>query len=351
MKHSIKEICLRADQTLGTAVGCIDASGGQIALVIDEAGRLLGTITDGDVRRAILRGATLESVASEIMNTKPRVARTGTPKAEIALRLRRDKLRQMPVVDSQQRVVDIVYGDDLDPIDPGEHEVVIMAGGLGTRLRPITETIPKPMIPLGGRPILEAIIERFRQEGFISFKLCVNHLAEAIEQHFGDGRRFGAEIEYVRESKRMGTAGALSLLERRPTRPMIVMNGDILTLVSFAQLLAFHYESRAIATMGVNRYQYQLPYGVVDVRNQRIESFVEKPVYDFFVNAGIYVIGPECLSLIPSDGFFDMPSLFDLIAPEQRVAFPIHEYWLDIGRQDDLDKAVSEYHEHFGAQR
>jgi len=230
-------------------------------------------------------------------------------------------------------------------------KAVVLVGGEGTRLRPITETIPKPLIPLGGRPILEAIIERFRQEGFISFKLCVNHLAESIEQQFGDGRRFGAEIEYVRESKRMGTAGALSLLERRPTRPMIVMNGDILTLVSFAQLLAFHYESRAIATMGVNRYQYQLPYGVVDVRNQRIESFVEKPVYDFFVNAGIYVIGPECLSLIPSDGFFDMPSLFDLIAPEQRVAFPIHEYWLDIGRQDDLDKAVSEYHEHFGAQR
>jgi dTDP-glucose pyrophosphorylase len=346
--HTISAICLRPDQPLSAAVACIETSGGEIALVTDDRGRLVGTITDGDIRRGILRGATLETLANTIMNSNPRSVRQGTPMAEVMSRLRREKLRQMPILDAEGVVVHIIYADDATGPDLSEHPVVIMAGGLGTRLRPITETIPKPMIPIGGRPILEVIIERFQQQGFRSITLCVNHLAEVIEGHFGDGAKFGVDIRYVRESKRMGTAGALSLLSPPPALPVIVMNGDILTSVDFGQLLTFHYECQAIATMGLNRFQYQLPYGVVELQEQFIGNFAEKPIYDFFVNAGIYVVNPEALSMIPNDVFFDMPSLFQAIPQKKRVAFPIHEYWLDIGRHDDLDRASAEYIAHFG---
>jgi len=341
----LKSISLHETQKLADAVACIEASGGQIALVVDERFRLVGTITDGDIRRAILRGATLESTAGEVMHRQPRSVPRGTPLAEIAAILKREMIFQMPVVDEEGVVVGLRLADELELPDPTEHRVVIMAGGLGTRLRPITETVPKPMIEVGGRPILERILERFREQGFRRISLCVNHLAEIIENHFGTGEAFDVEIDYVRETKRMGTAGALSLLDDRPEKPLIVMNGDILTSVNFAQMLAFHYDNAALATMGLNRYQYQVPYGVVEVKNHHITGFSEKPVFDFFVNAGIYVISPEILDIIPPDRFFDMPSLFDQVHPDRRAAFPLHEYWLDVGKPDDLTRARDEFNE------
>ena len=340
---TLKSISLSKTQKLADAVACIEASGGQIALVVDERFRLVGTITDGDIRRAILRGETLDSTASDVMHRHPRSVPRGTPLTEIAAILKREMIFQMPVVDAEGVVVELYLADEIDLPDPAAHHVMIMAGGLGTRLRPITETVPKPMIEVGGRPILEHILERFREQGFRKISLCVNHLAEIIEHHFCDGARFGVQIDYVRETKRMGTAGALSLLAERPEKPLIVMNGDILTSINFGQMLAFHYENAALATMGLNRYQYQVPYGVVDVRNHHITGFSEKPVFDFFVNAGIYVISPEILDLIPPDRFFDMPSLFDQIHPDRRVAFPLHEYWLDVGKPADLSRAMDEF--------
>lgn len=343
--NTLKTISLRETQPLADAAACIEASGGQVALVVDERFRLVGTITDGDIRRAILRGATLETTAGDVMFRQPRSVPRGTPLAEIGAILKREMIFQMPVVDDEGVVIGLHLADEIELPDPAMHRVVIMAGGLGTRLRPITETVPKPMIEVGGRPILERILERFREQGFRQVSLCVNHLAEVIEDYFGNGDAFGVEIDYVRETKRMGTAGALSLLDKRPEQPLIIMNGDILTSVNFVQMLAFHYENAALATMGLNRYQYQVPYGVVDVRNQYITGFSEKPVFDFFVNAGIYVISPEILDLIPADRFFDMPSLFDQIHPDRRVAFPLHEYWLDVGKPDDLDRAKDEFGE------
>jgi NDP-sugar pyrophosphorylase family protein len=263
--------------------------------------------------------------------------------------MRREQVGQMPILDSRGAVVDLVLAGEIFNPDPGKHAVVIMAGGLGTRLRPITESIPKPMVPIGGRPVLELIIEQFATQGFRWITLCVNHLAEVIEDHFGDGKAFGVEIEYVREAKRMGTAGALSLVSPAPAKPVIVMNGDILTALNFSQLLTFHYDNGALATMGVNHFQYQIPYGVVDIRNHQIHGFVEKPIYDFFVNAGLYVVSPQVLDCVPEDEFFDMPSLFDQLEPSQKMAFPIHEYWLDIGKHDDLDRASREYETFFGA--
>lgn len=342
----LPKICLRPEQPLSVAVACIDASGGEIALVTDVEGRLLGTITDGDIRRAILRGSTLDTPAAQVMNGKPRSAPRSTSPAQVTAMMRDNGIAQMPLLDERGIVAGILFARTLTRFDAGAHPVVIMAGGLGTRLRPVTETVPKPMIEVGGRPILETIIEQLRTQGFRSITLCVNHLAEMIMDHFGDGAGFGVEIGYVRERQRMGTAGALSLLPRFDM-PLIVMNGDILTSVNFNQLLSFHYEHGAHATMGLNRFQYQLPYGVVEVGNWHITSFVEKPVYDFFINAGIYVVGPEATALVPRDQYFDMPSLFDLVAPERRVAFPIHEYWLDIGRQEDLARATAEFEGNF----
>jgi len=343
--NKLKSISLSAAHKLADAVACIEASGGQIALVVDERFRLIGTITDGDIRRGILRGATLDTTAGDVMHRNPRSVPLGTPLAEIAAILKREMILQMPVVDQDGVIVGLHLADEVELPDPAAHHVIIMAGGLGTRLRPITETVPKPMIEIGGRPILERILERFHEQGFRKVALCVNHLAEIIEDHFGDGHAFGMEINYVRETKRMGTAGALSLLAERPNKPLIVMNGDILTSINFGQMLAFHYDSGALATMGLNRYQYQVPYGVVDVKKHHITGFSEKPVFDFFVNAGIYVISPEILDLIPQDRFFDMPSLFEQIHPDRRVAFPLHEYWLDVGKPDDLNRAMDEFSE------
>lgn len=344
-KEILARICIAEDQPISEAVARIDASGGEIALVLDEAGRLVGTVTDGDVRRGILRGKSLDAPVSMIMNREPKSAPQGSDLRMLARELKSRSIGQMPVIDENGVVVDVIFARELDVPPQQEHAVVIMAGGLGTRLRPITETIPKPMIPIGGKPILEVIIGKFLDQGFQRFTLCVNHLAEVIKAHFGDGSKFGVEIDYIQEPKRLGTAGALSLIHPAPTRPVIVMNGDILTSVNFSQLLAFHYDNRAAATMGLNRFQYTLPYGVVDVAGHSIRSFREKPVYDFFVNAGIYVISPEAISLIPQDEFFDMPTLFEKLPNDKRVAFPIHEYWLDIGRHDDLDRAIREYRE------
>jgi len=346
-KDLLSKICLTADRPISEAVARIDASGGEIALVVDEAGRLVGTITDGDVRRGILRGNSLDMPVSGIMNATPKFVVGRVDPWRLARELQAQSIAQMPLLDENGVVQDIVLASDFQRTRHEDQPVVIMAGGLGTRLRPITETVPKPMIPIGGRPILAVIIERFRSQGFRRITLCVNHLAEIIQAYFGDGKAFEVDITYVRETKRLGTAGALSLIEPRPVLPMIVMNGDILTSVNFGQMLAFHSDNGASATMGLNRFQYTLPYGVVDVVGQSIRSFQEKPVYDFFVNAGIYIVNPEVLSLIPRNQFFDMPTLFNRLPTEKRIAFPIHEYWLDIGQHKDLEKAMLDYDTNF----
>lgn len=341
-KLALEAICLSEEEPVSEAIRCIEASGGRIALVLTREGHLRGTVTDGDVRRGLLRGEGLDAPASVVMNQHPRSMRVGSPTNDLLAKLRKEGVLQMPLVDDEGKVVELIAIDDLHPLPANDNPVIIMAGGLGTRLRPITETIPKPMIEVAGRPILEIIIERFQQQGFNSITLCVNYLAEIIEDYFGNGSRHGVSIEYVREEKRMGTAGALSLLNPRPTLPMVVINGDILTSVNFNQLLDFHTKSNALATMGLNRFQYQVPYGVVEVKDHHIVSFSEKPSFDFLVNAGIYIIDPTLLDSLPRDRFFDMPSLFESVPMEFRAAFPIHEYWLDIGRHDDLERAIQE---------
>lgn len=321
----------------------------QIALVVDSEHRLLGTVTDGDVRRALLRGVTLQDAVGKIMNTAPTTARLGEDRDTILATMKRLHIHHIPTIDDCGRVLGVELLDTLIETQERDNWVVLMAGGLGTRLRPLTDDCPKPLLRIGTKPILETIIDSFVADGFNRFYIAVNYKAEMIEDHFGDGSRWGAQIRYLREDRKMGTAGALSLIPDRPNQSLLVMNGDLLTKVNFGQLLNFHLEHEAQGTMCVREYDFQVPYGVVTVDNHRISALEEKPVHRFFVNAGIYVLEPTALDLIPENMPFDMTSLFETLMAQRKetTAYPIREYWLDIGHMDDFERASGEYSREF----
>lgn len=344
MKNWTKTL-IRPEQSIRAALQTINDSALQIALVVDDKMKLLGTVTDGDVRRGILRGLSLEHPVKDVMNPNPVVAHSEVSHEDIVTLMRSKKLRHIPIVDKHGRIVDLFMLDEVMYPSLKENFVVIMAGGLGTRLRPLTENVPKPMLDVGGKPLLETIIQSVSQYGFKNFYLAVNYKKEMIMDYFGDGKRFGVNICYLEEEQPLGTAGALSLLPQKPTQPFIVMNGDLLTKIHFAQLLDFHREHQAIGTMCVRSYEYQVPYGVVRFNNYRFEMIEEKPVYRYFVNAGIYVLDPKALEWIPGQTFFDMPDLFQILSKTHHhvAVFPIREYWLDIGRIDDYVRARKEY--------
>jgi len=259
------------------------------------------------------------------------------------------QLRQIPILDDHGRVISVEFYDFIALSSQLDNWVVLMAGGLGTRLQPLTDDCPKPLLEVGGRPILQTILESCIKHGFNRFYLSVSYKAKMVEDYFGNGSRWGVDIRYIREDKRMGTAGALSLLPERPTKPFLVMNGDLLTKVNFKQLLDFHLEHCAQATMCVRDYDFQVPYGVVKIQQHRLVDIEEKPAQKFFVNAGIYVLEPEVLDMIPKDEFYDMPSLFmKLVAlHHETIVFPIREYWLDIGNKVDFEQAIGDFSEVF----
>ncbi len=340
---------IRPEQSIRDAIQTINDSAIQIALVVGEHMRLLGTVTDGDVRRGILRGLSLDHPVSEVMNSHPVFVREGMPQDAILALMKKKKLRHIPIVDDKLRLVDLRIFEELMFPPEKDNWVVIMAGGMGTRLRPLTEKVPKPMLEVGGKPLLETIIFNVSQQGFRRFFLAVNYRAEMIKDYFGDGSRFGVEIRYLEEEQPLGTAGALSLLPENPEHPLIVMNGDLLTKINYNHLLQFHHDHEAVATMCVRGYEYQVPYGVVKFDQYRFLAMEEKPVQRFFINAGIYVLAPTVLESIPARSFFDMTDLFQRISLEGRraIVFPIQEYWLDIGRLEDYARANEEYGEMF----
>ena len=340
-----KSTLIAPDATLREAIQTIDSGSLQIVLVVDSERRLLGTVTDGDLRRAILRGFGLDQPVLEIMNTQPTVARAEHDIAQVLADMQRKQIHRIPVVDDAGRVIGVELLEELARPAERDNWVVLMAGGLGSRLRPLTDNRPKPMLHVGNKPLLETIIENFVEQGFRRFFISVNYMAEIIKDHFADGSRWNAQIRYLEEDRKLGTAGALGLLPEPPTAPFLVMNGDLLTKVDFRHLLDFHREHRAQGTMCVREYDFQVPYGVVRLDGQRIAGIDEKPVQRFFVNAGIYVLEPEALQLVPRDTFFDMPSLFETLIAEDldTAAFPIREYWLDIGQLADYDRANGEF--------
>ncbi len=344
-----KDILLKPTSTIREALQIIDSGAMKIALVVDEDEKLLGTLTDGDIRRGLLKNLSLDDSIESVLFKTPTVCNVEDTKEHILEVAIERKLYQVPIVDNEGRLVGIEEMDELLKPTVKTNRVVLMVGGLGTRLRPLTEHTPKPMLKVGDKPILETIILNFKKYGFTNIILSVSYKSEIIEEYFKDGREFGVNIEYIHENKRMGTAGALSLIREKLNEPFFVMNGDLLTNINFEHMMEYHLSNNAIATMGVREYDFQVPYGVVNVDGENILSIEEKPVHSFFVSGGVYVLDSKVLDFIPNGEFYDMPTLFEKVIENKMksVSFPIREYWLDIGRLEEFEKANNEYSEVF----
>lgn len=332
------------------ALRVIDSTGHQAAFVVDETGILLGSVTDGDVRRALLQNVSLSSSVEKIMNPDPTVASALESRERIFDLMKARYLRQIPVIDADRRVVGVEILQHLLQQKTYPNSVVLMVGGRGTRLHPLTKECPKPLLKIHGKPILEIIVENLVAQGFREIFLSVNYMSEMFEQCFGDGSRLNCRIRYLKEDVQMGTAGSLSLLPEKPKDSILVMNGDLLTKLSFERLIEFHEARSPMATMCVREFDFEVPYGVVSVDTEKIIGIDEKPVQRFFVNGGVYVLNPEALNLIPPQKSYDMPTLFHDLSKKghQTLAFPVREYWLDIGRASDFERARNEYLTVFG---
>jgi len=340
-----KDILISPSLPIVNAIELIDTTALQIALVVDKNNRLVGTVTDGDIRRGILRNISLEEPVQRIMNPRPTFAKVHDSREIITAIMKLKKLQHIPVVDDDGCIINLESWTDIFQSYNYDNWVVLMAGGQGSRLRPLTEECPKPMLKVGTKPILETILGNFIAYGFHRFYISVNYKAEMIESYFGDGSNWGVEIRYIHEEQAMGTAGSLSLLPEKASKSIVVMNGDLLTKVNFQQLLDFHREHQAQGTMCVREYDFQVPYGVAKMEKHHITRIDEKPMQRFFVNAGIYVLEPEVLELIPKDTSFDMPDLFNKLIQYncETAGFPIREYWIDIGRMTDFERANGEF--------
>lgn len=342
--RSVLEISVRAVLPLREALSVMD-KGGEGFLVVTEAdGSVVGVVSDGDVRRALIHGVSLEVPVASVMNRDFKFWPQGSPRDAAAKYLKTLKCRQLPILDSARKLIDILFSDHLDEMRR-DNPAVIMAGGRGVRLRPITESVPKPMLKIGDKPFLQNTLEILIDQGFRTFYFCVNYLAEQIVEHFGDGSRWGVNIRYVHEDKELGTAGALALIEDAGVRPCLVMNGDLVTKLDFGSLLDFHEAHGNAATMAVRTMEFQVPFGVVETSGSKVVEIKEKPVSTHLVNAGIYVVNPSCFRKIPKGEAIDMPSfLATLIRTNQLVGyFPIYESWLDIGRLEDYQRALKEH--------
>lgn len=334
--------------TVRDAIAAIERGALGIALVVDEDNTLLGTVTDGDVRRAILRNVPLEGGVSELLvrpegspYTRPITAPYGTPNDELLALMHVKAVRQVPLVDSQGHVMGLAIMSELTRRGELGIPAVVMAGGLGTRLYPLTENTPKPMLPVGDKPILERIVEGLASHGIRDIWLTTHYHAEQIRAHFGDGQAWGVNIRYVHEETPLGTAGALSMLPVRFTTPFLLMNGDLLTRLNYRSLYQFHLDVEAVLTVCVKEHDVHVPYGVVDIKNGLVRNLSEKPINQFFINAGIYILAAQLLDYIPRNQSFHITQLIQqLVAEGKKVAsFPIQEYWLDIGQMPDYEQA------------
>lgn len=331
--------------TIRDAVRNLDETTLQIALVISADGALIGTVTDGDIRRGLLRGLGLNSSIDGIIFRDPLVAPPELGRDTVLQLMQANRIHQLPVVDERRHVIGLHLWDELLVPRQRSNLMVIMAGGQGTRLRPHTDDCPKPLLPLGGKPMLEHIIERARGEGFQHFVLAIHYLGQIIEDHFGDGSRWQVKIDYLREESPLGTSGAIALLNPRPEIPFLVSNGDVLTDIRYGELLDFHCRHAAAATMAVRLHEWEHPFGVVRTKGVDIIGFEEKPVARSHISAGVYVLDPSAIDALSAGERCDMPTLFTRLRErsERTIVYPMHEPWLDVGRVDDLERAQAQH--------
>ena len=345
--RSWQDTLLPLGSTIQKAIQSLEASGLKIVLAISEGNKLAGTLTDGDLRRAFLNGHKLDDSIGDVINRSPLVVPPEMSRDLVLQMMHVNKLHQFPIVDQDGEVVGLHAWDSMIAPNSIENIMLIMAGGKGTRLRPYTEKCPKPMLEVGGKPMLQHIIEKATADGLKYFIISLNYLGHIIEEYFGDGREYGVHIEYIREDSPLGTAGCLSLLSVKPELPIVVTNGDVMTDIRYDEFIAFHNRHEASATMAVRNHEIQNQFGVVRIKGIDIEGFDEKPVYSSHVNAGIYVLDPGVLEHLEHQQHCDMPTLFDRVkrSSGRTIVYPMHEPWLDVGRPEDLVDARNVYYQ------
>lgn len=347
MESRLRNSIILPDISISTAISILDKAGTGILLVCEGDRKLKGVLTDGDIRRAILKGISLEEPCSKIASPNPMTVAPGVSPEEALHLMDHGKgfiLNHMPVVNEEGKVVDLILRHDLISEERLGLSAVIMAGGYGTRLHPLTKDMPKPMLEVGDRPLLERILGQLKNEGIREVNLTTHYQAEKIVDYFGDGSAFGMKINYLNEETPLGTAGALGMMSR-PKETLLVINGDILTEVDFRMMLAFHREHGADLTMAVQKYEMNVPYGVVELEDVFVQGIVEKPEFHFFVNSGIYLLEPAVFGYIQKNCHFDMTDLIRILIEKGKpvASFPIHEFWIDIGQQEDLQKARDDF--------
>jgi len=345
MTAQLEKILIRPETSILDTLKVIDDAALEIALVVDENSRLVGTVTDGDIRRGIIRGASLQSPIVDLMNRQPIIAGQNTTDDELLFLMTNRSIKHLPVVDRNNCVIKLVQLKDLIARKPRENQAVIMAGGLGSRLGELTRDMPKPLLPVGNRPIIALIVEQLRRHGILNVHISVNYHADRIKNYFAENPIKGVTIDYLEEKEFLGTAGSLSLLQEPVRQPLIVMNGDILSPVNFGNLLDFHAAGRKPMTICAREFNFQIPYGVLQMRGDELIDIEEKPSHSIFINAGIYVIEPSVLANIVPGKRLDMPDLIKSINSSAGgvSCYPVSEFWLDIGSPVDYARA----HENF----
>ena len=324
--------------TVGSAIRSLNEFSAKIVLVINEQGVFQGTVSDGDIRRGLLKGFNLESPIESVIHRNALVVPPELGREMVKQLMAANKIWQVPVVDEKNHIVGLHLWDEITKQPSRGNLMVIMAGGLGTRLHPFTENCPKPLLRVSGKPIVQHIIERAKVEGFSKFVLSIRHLGHMIEDYFGSGESLDVNINYLREDAPLGTAGALSFLDPVPDAPFIVTNGDVITDINYGGMIDFHVRNGGVATMAVREFEMQNPFGVVNTRGLEIIGFEEKPTVRSYINAGVYALNPDALNVLAINEPCDMPKLFERLRFQMRqtMAYPIHESWFDVGRPDDL---------------
>lgn len=344
MKKNFKKLMIASDEKIFKAIEILDNTEKKIVLVTDEKKRLLGTITDGDIRRGLIKKIEIDQSVNKIMNKKPIYISHHISRND-ALNIMKDKdILHLPITDKEKKIIDIYFANESTAIQM-KNTVLLMAGGFGKRLFPITAKIPKPMIKIGGKPILERIIENFKGYGFVNFEISTHYLPSKIKNYFKDGKKWNINISYINEDQPLGTAGSIALIKNKDSLPIILANGDIITDLNFEELLKFHNKHNAEITLVIKEYNVQVPYGVVETNNLSIKKIHEKPNQKFHINSGVYVINRSIIKNLKKNKALSMSDLINksIKLRKKIMAFPIHEQWIDVGEYAQLDKARKNY--------